>query len=249
VVAAPAIDSEEGFAPLPRMKHRFLRVPVVLGAMALSLGLVVAVVTQGTSAGAGNECVTVEDFAKAKVGEFPPDWKVRKGAGKEVYTVQEENGKKFLRAVSRGLGIQAAKPHEWDPAEYPVLAWSWRPEQFPDGADERKSKTNDSALSVYAVWPHSPVSVKSLKYVWSAVVSVGTHLTSSRGLTQARVLRSGTEGKGRWFEERVNVLEDYKRYFGGDSVPKAEGIAVLTDADDTESVARGDYADFRLCRG
>jgi len=30
--------------------------------------------------------------------------------------------------------------------------------------------------------------------------------------------------------------------------PKPEGIGVLTDADDTESSAAGDYANFRACR-
>jgi hypothetical protein len=194
------------------------------------------------------ECVTVDDFGRARVGEFPSDWKPRKDAGKEVYSVQEEGDRRFLRAVSRGLGIQAAKQHEWDPATYPVLAWSWRARQFPEGGDERKAKTNDSVLAVYAVWPHSPMTVRSLKYVWSAVVPVGTHLTSSRGLTQGRVVRSGPDGAATWVDERVNVLEDYRRYFGGE-VPKAAGIAVLTDSDDTKSSAAGDYANFRLCRG
>ncbi len=197
---------------------------------------------------AGNDCVTIDDLSTSKIGEFPPGWKPRKEAGKDVYSVREENGARFLRAVSRGLGIQAAKQYEWDLTTHPVLAWSWRVQEFPSGADERNAKTNDSALGVYAVFPHSPVSVKSVKYIWSERVRVGTHLTSSRGLTQVRVLRSGAERKGEWVEERVNVLEDYRRYFGETEVPKPLGIAVLTDSDDTRSSAQGDYADFRVCR-
>ncbi len=197
---------------------------------------------------AGNDCVMVDDFSTAKIGEFPPGWRPRKEAGKDVYSVQEENGVRFLRAVSRGLGIQAAKQYEWDLTTHPVLAWSWRVHEFPSGADERNTKTNDSALGVYAVFPHSPVSVKSVKYIWSERVPVGTHLTSSRGLTQVRVLRSGAEGKGEWVEERVNVLEDYRRYFGETEMPKPLGIAVLTDSDDTRSSAQGDYGNFGVCR-
>jgi len=197
---------------------------------------------------AAEECVTVEDFAKGKVGEFPPDWKPRKDSGRPAYSIQEMDGRRYLQAIAKNLGIQAAKQHEWDPKTYPVLAWSWRPVEFPAGSDERKSKTNDSALSVYAVFPYSSFSVKSLKYTWSAVVPVGTHLTSSAGLTQAQIIRSGTAQKGQWTEERVNVLEDYKKYFGEADVPKAAGIAVLTDSDDTKSSAQGDYANFRLCK-
>jgi Protein of unknown function (DUF3047) len=228
------------------IRARARRSVSVCGAIAI---IALGALAVRSAPGADGECVKVENFASSKVGQFPAGWKVRKDAGKEVYSVQEEGGKRFLRAVSKALGIQAAKQHEWDPREYPILAWSWRAHQFPDGGDERESKTNDSVLAVYAVWPNNSWSAKSLKYVWSAVVPKGTHLTSSKGLTQVRVLKSGKEGQGEWVNERVNVADDYKRYFGGDEVPKVEGVAVLTDADDTKSVARGDYADFRLCRG
>jgi hypothetical protein len=197
---------------------------------------------------AAQECITVENFAKGKVGEFPLDWKPRKDAGREVYSVQEMDGLRFLRAIAKGLGIQAAKQHEWDPKAYPMLAWSWRPVEFPSGSDERQSKTNDSAASVYAVFPHTPWSVKSLKYIWSAVVPVGTRLSSSGGLTQALVIRNGSDRKGSWTEERVNIFEDYKKLFDETETPTASGIAVLTDSDDTKSTAQGDYANFRLCK-
>ncbi len=219
---------------LSRVKRTLLAALVACGAL-------------GGAAGA-EECVTVEDFAKGKVGEFPPDWKPRKESGRPVYSIQEANSLRYLRALAKSIGIQAAKQYEWDPKTYPILAWSWRPLEFPAGSDERQSKTNDSAVSVYAVFPYSSFAVKSLKYIWSAVVPVGTRLTSSAGLTQARVIRSGTQGKGEWTEERVSILEDYKKYFDEAEVPKAAGIAVLTDSDDTRSTAQGDYANFRLCK-
>jgi hypothetical protein len=157
---------------------------------------------------------------------------------------------RFLRAVSRDLGIQAAKEKAWDLAAYPVLAWSWRPREFPRGADERESATNDSAVSVYMLVPYSRVrGPKAVKYIWSETVPVGTHLTSNTGLTQVRVLRSGTAGKDQWTDERVNVRDDYKKFFGESETPKPAGIAVLTDSDDTKSSAAGDYANFRACRG
>lgn len=194
------------------------------------------------------DCVTIEAFSTGKVGEFPPDWRVARDEGKAVYSIQEEPGVRFLQAVARGLGIQAARPYEWDLTVRPMLAWAWRPQEFPEGADERDPKTNDSVLAVYAVFPQSPWSLRSVKYVWSARVPRGTHLLSSHGLTQVQVLRSGAHDKGAWVDERVNVLEDYRRYFGETGVPTPSGIAVLTDADDTRSRARGDYANFRVCR-
>jgi Protein of unknown function (DUF3047) len=193
------------------------------------------------------ECIALEDFSAGKVGELPPGWKLRADEGRGVYTIREEGGRRYLHAVSQGIGIQAAKEITWDLARYPVLTWSWRPVEFPTGADERNSKTNDSAVAVYGVFPHRMGSVRSVKYVWSAVVPIGTRLNSNMGLTQVRVLRTGTQNKGRWTDERVNLLDDYRKYFDVSDTPKPAGIAVLTDADDTKSRAQGDYASFRAC--
>jgi len=225
------------------MKSGVARAVVVL------LGAVLAggVSTVGAQAPAG-DCRVIDDFSKAAVGEFPSDWKVRKDAGKEVYLVKEDGGKRFLHAHAKNLGIQAAKEYEWDLKAYPVLAWSWRPVEFPRGADEKDGK-NDSALAVYMLVPYSRIrGPKAVKYIWSEKVPVGTRLESNGGLTQVRVLDSGTDRRGQWVEQRVNAREDYLKYFDEKDVPKAAGIAVLTDSDDTKSSAQGDYANFRVCK-
>ena len=227
---------------LMRFRRAVLALPLVATAVLLALGA-------RDPAAQTSDCVTIADFSQSKVGEFPGDWRVRKDEGKGVYAVREEEGKRFLVAESRGLGIQAAKEREWDLNQYPVLAWAWRAREFPRGADERESATNDSVLAVYMLVPHSRIrGPKAVKYIWSEKVPVGTHLTSNMGLTQVRVLRSGTAGKGEWTEERVDVREDYKKLFKESDTPKPAGIAVLTDSDDTKSSAAGDYANFRVCR-
>ena len=196
------------------------------------------------------ECVTIEDFARARAGGFPPGWQPREDEGKRLYTVVEEPGRRFLRAVVRGFGIQAARPHEWDLAAYPVLTWSWRVREFPRGADERAAATNDSAVAVYMLVAYSRfVGPRALKYVWSEKVPADTHLSSTHGLTQVRVLRSGADRQGEWVEERVDLLADWRKFFKEGGTPRPAGIAVLTDSDDTRSSAQGDYAAFRACRG
>ena len=211
--------------------------------------LAAAALVPGSAPSAQGDCVTLEDFKQAPAGEFPPAWRVRKDAGQQVYQVGDEGGIHFLRAVSRGLGIQAARETGgWDLGARPVLAWSWRPRQFPRGADEREASRNDSALAVYMLVEHSRIKgPKAVKYVWSERVPPGTHLTSNNGLTQVRVLRTGPANGSGWTDERVNVLEDFQKYFDEKDTPQPAGIAVLTDADDTRSVAAGDYANFRAC--
>lgn len=224
-----------------------MRHPVTFLVMAATLGGLL--LGPAPLAVAQGDCKAIDDFAKAKVGEFPPGWKVRKDAGKSVYAVQEEAGLRFLRAVSKGLGIQAAREYGWDLKAYPVLAWSWRAHEFPKGADEKDGK-NDSVLAVYMLVPYSRITgPKAVKYIWSEKVAAGTRLESNYGLTQVRVLQSGAERLGKWVEEKANVRDDYMKFFDEKEAPSPAGIAVLTDADDTSSVARGDYANFRVCKG
>jgi len=212
--------------------------------------IVAMLVALGSSQGqAQDDCIVIADFATDPIGAFPPAWKVRKDEGKAVYTVQEENGRRYLRAVARDVAIQAALQREWDLDAYPILAWSWRPRVFPSGADERNSSTNDSALAVYMLVDYSRVrGPKTVKYIWSERVPTGTPLSSNAGLTQVVVLRSGTEQRGTWVDERVDVRADYMRLFRETATPKPAGIAVLTDSDGTNSLAEGDYANFRVCR-
>jgi len=217
------------------------------------LGLLAATLlaTAGLLAAAGTataaECVTIADFGKDAPGGFPQGWRAQKeDAANGVYRVHAEDGRRFLRATAKGVAAHIALEREWDLKEYPVLAWRWRPRTFPEGSDERNSKTNDSALSVYVAFPRAVMAVRSLKYIWSRIVPVGTQASASAGSTKMLILRSGAAGNG-WVEERVSVPEDYRRLFGGDP-GKPRGIGVLTDGDDTKSTAEGDYDDFRLCR-
>jgi hypothetical protein len=215
--------------------RRLLALPIVAGLLA------------GASGPARAEpCRVIADFAKGTVGEFPDDWKPKEERARTIYKVLEEGGLRFVRATADGTGIQMGLEFDWDLKTHPVLAWKWRPRVFPVAADERQSGRNDSVLGVYAVFPHSPVSVKTVKYVWSALAPRGATPSASHGLTRMLVLRSGQPESPGWVEEAVNVAEDYRRLF--EETPKRpRGIAVLTDADDTRSRAVGDYTAFRVC--
>jgi hypothetical protein len=203
----------------------------------------------GSGRAQGVDCISLENFATSSVGAFPAGWAVRAEEGRPVYTVLEQDGRRFLRALARGTGIQAGVRREWDLARYPVLVWWWRPQEFPAGADERALRTNDSALAVYFLVASTGLTgFRAVKYVWSEKVPPGTRLSSNLGQTPVRVLESGTARRGEWVEERVNALHDYRAYFAESGVPMPAGIAVLTDADDTRSTAQGDYADFQACR-
>jgi hypothetical protein len=87
-----------------------------------SLLLAAALVMGAASRLAAEEaCIVLDDFSRAKLGEFPAEWKPRKDEGREVYRVREEGNQRFLRAEAKGTGIQAARETpNWDLETYPI---------------------------------------------------------------------------------------------------------------------------------
>ena len=86
--------------------------------------------------------------------------------------------------------------------------------------------------------PHS-----SLNYIWANREHRGSMITSSYTNKAKLVLvEKGTSNVGKWVEEKVNVVEDYKKAFG-ELPPKEASIAVMSDADNTgeKAVAFIDY--------
>ena len=86
----------------------------------------------------------------------------------------------------------------------------------------------------------------ALNYVWDNRHPIGT-LRDNAYTDRARmvVLRSGAEDAGRWVLERRNVAEDFRRAFG-DLPAKLSGLALASDTDNTASVARAGFAQFRF---
>jgi Protein of unknown function (DUF3047) len=230
----------------PEPAPRLLLPPGKMISVPARLAVLVLLLVLGPRPGLAADCRPIADFARYTVGEFPDDWKPKEDRAREIYKVLEQGGLRFIRATARSTGLQIGREFDWDLKAFPALAWKWRPQLFPHGADERESGKNDSALGVYAVFPQGPASVKTVKYVWSATVPAGTTASASRGLTRMIVLRSGERVDGKWVAETANVAQDYAKLFG-EPPKQPRGIALLTDADDTKSAAVGDYTDFRVC--
>ena len=193
--------------------------------------------------------LVIADFDNQPAACFPAGWKTRgdQTEAERVYQVASENDHQFLHAVARADSVQIGIPVAFRLRDYPLLSWRWRVRELPAGADERNAATNDSAAGVYVVFKGGLGGFlpRALKYVWSAREPCGSAFPSPRySNTRIVVLESGTEGAGTWRTETVNVAEDYRRLFQSEP-PDPQGIAVLTDADNTGSRAVADYDDFR----
>lgn len=187
-------------------------------------------------------------FNGDEIGKFPSGWVSKDQQNMtKVYSVQAEGEKKFLHADANNLSIAISYEKKWNMGDYPILRWSWRAVIFPNASNEQIKSGNDSVLGLYVVLSGLP-SVKAIKYIWSDTLPVGSTFNSpySSG-TKMIVIRSGRELACTWVVEERNVLSDYERVFGKEAKRQvAQGIAILTDSDNTNSRAVGDYAEISI---
>ncbi|BFU93902.1 MAG: conserved exported protein of unknown function [Nitrospira sp.] len=182
-------------------------------------GLVIA---QGSAVGQGQTLV-LEDFQARDADGFPSNWDHESqrshSKGREAYKVQTENGSSYLSAKDAGQRIKKKKI-DWDPKAYPVLTWRWRLNKAAAGTEPLAAiyASLDTDLLFIPVFT---------KYVWSATKPDGTLTEGGMFSGSEIVVQSGAGEIGRWFEEQVNVYDDFKRIHQHEPAPKAWGISII----------------------
>lgn len=195
---------------------------VLVGGM-LCLGLFVSAYVPQGSASAQGRTLVLEDFQLKETDGFPSSWSHEnqrsQSKGREAYKVQSENGTNFLSAKDAGQRIKK-KQIDWDPKAYPVLTWRWRLQKAPAGTEP--------IAAIYASLDTDLLFIPVFtKYVWSATKPEGTLTEGGMFSGSEIVVQSGTKDVGQWFEERVNVYEDFKRIHQHEPAPKAWGISII----------------------
>ena len=207
----------------------------------------------------GDSTQVLDDFEYPHaLGSYPEDiWEGRSGwlysttPKEEVYyKIQKEGDNHYLSAQTKGHAVNfgrkaiikfRGRENNANLRLHKKLRWRWRIHNLPSGSDEREGNTNDSAAAVRLVFGTNPLSGKSLKYIWSETLPVGTIIKSKSQYVV--VLRSGKEDLGKWVWEEVNAYEDYRQLFGGD--PRSvDLLGLLTDSNNTKSFVKADYDDI-----
>jgi hypothetical protein len=150
-----------------------------------------------------------------------------------------------------------------DLTQYPILEWRWKVEQLPEEADITQDTTDDSAARIYVTFDYDGLGVidriklmllrrfgyadapsRALNYVWATHRAPGAaHPSAYTDQIMMLPVRSGTTKVGQWVHERRNVRADYRQVFGDDP-PPVNGVALMTDTDNTGGSARALYGDI-----
>lgn len=195
---------------------------VLVGGM-LSVMVLVGAYTLPGWASAQDATLVLEDFQAKDSDGFPSSWahenQRSQSKGREAYKVQAENGANFLSAKDAGQRIKKKKI-DWDPKAYPVLTWRWRLQKAPTGTEP--------LAAVYASLDTDLLFIPVFtKYIWSASKPEGTLTEGGMFSGSEIVVQTGTNAVGQWFEERVNVYEDFKRIHQHEPAAKAWGISII----------------------
>ena len=172
---------------------------------------------------AQSQSLVLENFQAKEADGFPMNWENEsqrsESKGRDAYKIQTEDGVNFLAAKDAGQRIKKKKI-DWDPKAFPVLSWRWR-----------LHKTRTDTEPVAAIYASLDVDLMFIpvftKYVWSATKPEGTFTEGGMFSGSEIVVQSGTKDVDQWFEERVNVYEDFKRIHKHEPAAKAWGISIV----------------------
>ena len=176
------------------------------------------------------------------------DWDVKEFEGETHYHVLEVDGRRVLEAHSVSTASSLFLEREIDLTATPILEWSWRIEKPMAVKNEQIKEGDDFAARLYVVapgegWFGMP---RAINYVWTNRTRIGDAWPNPFASEVMMVaVESGHGNAGTWRTYRRDVRADFRRLFGMD-VNELEGIAVMTDSDNSRQSARAWYGEISL---
>ncbi len=174
-------------------------------------------------------------------------WKTKSFVGETDYSIIKENGRSVLLANSVGSASVLGRKIKIDLTKTPYVNWSWKVERGLPKMDETTKGGDDFAARLYfvksggfAIW-----NTKALNYVWASSQLRDTSWPNAFEPKNSimHAVRGSWDPTGEWKQEKRNVREDFKKSFGTD-IKSINGVAIMTDTDNTGLRARAVYGDI-----
>lgn len=177
-------------------------------------------------------------------------WESRSFSGETRYLPTPEDGDTILAATAAGTASAFYRQGKIDLQQTPCLHWRWRiAATGPDTLAEQTKTGDDYAARVYVVrsgglrfWR-----AKTINYVWSANQPVNTRWSNAYAGDNAQMwaVDSGNTLANQWQWHSRDVQQDWQQAFG-ESISELDGIAIMTDGDDSGSQLNAAYATLRF---
>lgn len=181
------------------------------------------------------------------------EWQEKIFRGRVLYVVKPEKKDGYLFAESIKAASGIFYRITFDPLKTPMISWKWQVIKFPEKKSDVKSskgwiERDDYAARFYVIFPSFYfMNTKCLEYVWDENIPKGQILTSPYFKNiKLVVAESGKANLSKWVFVERNIVKDYEAAFGRPLKQKVGAIAIMTNADNTASVALAEYSDIKV---
>jgi hypothetical protein len=174
-------------------------------------------------------------------------WESKNFKGLTEYHLLKEDGRSVVKASSSNAASGLIRKMHFQPSKFRYLRWSWKIADTVKGGDERVKNGDDYAARIYVIFPGAFFwQTKALVYIWANRLPQGESAQNVY-TANARMIavESGNGKAGLWLTEERDLYADYRHLFGTEP-PMAEGVAIMTDTDNTGGTAEAWYGEILL---
>ncbi|MDO8907603.1 MAG: DUF3047 domain-containing protein [Pseudohongiella sp.] len=215
--------------------------PVIYRRLSAAILTATLVAIDAGASRASAQSLDVSDFER---------WDSRSFSGATNYRIQRDDNHVILFADAPGTASAFYRSGRIDLTTTPCLSWSWKIDATaPAYLDERAKSGDDYAARVYVVrrgglafWR-----AKTINYVWSANQPAGSRWPNAYAGNNAQMwaLDSGPDLTDQWQSHQRDIMADWQQAFG-EQINSLDGIAIMTDGDDSGSQLSAAYATLRF---
>ncbi|MDJ0880502.1 MAG: DUF3047 domain-containing protein [Gammaproteobacteria bacterium] len=187
--------------------------------------------------------VELPSFSRGELDQ----WQQESFDGQTTYQLKQIKDKQFLEALSEQSASILYFPVEVDLTQTPVLNWSWAKQLTIDPGDETQKQGDDFVARVYVVKKGGLLfwNTRAINYVWSAQQPKNSVWNNPFAGDKAKMLavRDAQDAGKTWYVEKRNILEDFKQLHGKE-IKDIDGVAIMTDSDNSGLSAKAYYGDL-----
>jgi hypothetical protein len=169
-----------------------------------------------------------------------------------LYVIVTDKEKSVLRAEADNSASAIILKKRFDVYKTSMLEWKWKITNIYKSGNEKTKSGDDYPVRIFVMFEYDPARLKpqervkyqlarmmygeyppdsSLNFVWASNIYIERILTSPYSdKAKNIIIEQGKNKIGRWIDERVNILEEYRAAFGIDP-PRIATLAIMSDAD------------------
>ncbi len=179
-------------------------------------------------------------------------WEPRSFLGTTDYQVINLDNEQVLQAEANASASALYIEQRIDLNATPFLQWRWRTDAtLGVGVNETLKSGDDYAARIYVVRKGGLAfwRTKALNYVWASNQPLGSRWPNPFAGNNVQMLAvdTGTANLGQWRHHVRDIKADWYEAFG-ETIENLDGIAIMTDTDNSGLAIEAWYADVAFTR-